>query len=185
MELSKDKIYIQLKEDYDAFISDFKKQEFKQFFAAFRRVLESLPKLIMFDVLADDDKTYKLLSGQAYIKGPKFVNSPTEEKPEGSRFCDLLKMSVTYKHPNWLKSKDLQKEEKRLSRDVIFHLESLSYWYRVASVLGSHTGESLEDIKSRAQECLLWFRNYCAYFQGTTVFSSYVQAFLKDFSNKL
>ena len=158
-----EEIKTSLKHDYNLAVNGYNGKDYITFFRNIRPSIELLSKLMMYDIMRNDNVTNDLIEGEKTItKGRDNVYSlsPTKAyyKPTGKEFPLLVQKVYYYKHPEIFNRNDESK--KRLRIDIDAYISNLVQYYNMASALGNHTGKIALNTGQQALTCAAFFAGY-------------------------
>lgn len=128
--------------DYKEAIRKYNASDYVLFLRNIRPAIERLCKIIVYDILENDDLAELLFEGSKDIVYDKKMrsceidNRPTDPK-EGASLAFLAQRAIYYKDPFILGS-----DKKRIKKTVDKTCNELSYWYSDISGVGNHSAFS-------------------------------------------
>ena len=162
-----DAIKKQFIENYESSVIFYNKGDIKHFLGDARLCIEGLAKIMIYEVLCDDNLATSLIKGERrFTRRPDntwIIEDESQKKePEGSYFYTLLKYSIYYKYPIiWnCREKGTQQKPKRLRDRIDSDLDQMVNYYSVASELAEHTGSSKLDIMKQGKALAEFFPKF-------------------------
>ena len=170
-----DAVKIRLKEDYNSAVRSFNNKEYRSFVSPFRKTIEWLPKLMIYDIIGDEDVANDLLEGKKKIfkKGDGLTygieDSNRNLRPTGKNLPLLVPKVFFYKHPEVCSSYN-DKDKERLRRGLESCSSEFARLYDLVSVW-EHTGSTELDISKQAISCAAFLVGYFDYIKSNKVLS--------------
>lgn len=156
----------QFKENYTSAVNFFNNGDVKHFLGDARLCIEGLAKIMIFEVLGDDELSKSLIKGEKKIMKDDnnwiVVDESQNQEPEGAYFYTLLKFAIYHKYPVIWNSRDKgsAKKPKRLRQTIECDLGNMVSYYSVASELAQHTGFSKLDIIKQGKALAEFFPKF-------------------------
>lgn len=153
-------------EDYESSVNFFNKGDVKHFLRDARLCIEGLAKIMIYEVLSDDNLAMSIIKGDKRFSrndNSWIVEDESQnQEPEGSYFYTLLKYAIYYKYPViWTsREKGSLKRPKRLRNTIDSDLDQMVNYYSVASELVEHTGTSKLDIIKQGKALAEFFPKF-------------------------
>ncbi len=173
-----------LKKDYNYAVSFFNEKDFESFFTHIRPAIELICKLIVLDIIGDEEG-HDILNGNKVIIGGRGTEYSVKEekavrKPTGSALASIALNALFYGNAG-LQSSFLDNEQKRIKRGIESYKGMILQLYSIASELGSHTGNSGLSQESQAYFCASFFDGYFDFLRTNKLLSDESINFLLTF----
>lgn len=168
--------------DYNAAVMSFNQKDYRSFFMNIRPSIEWLSKLMIVDIVGNENVAYDIIDGEvSIVKNSLNIyqiheNSSTK-KPSGKAFPLLVPKVYFYKHPD-ISSSYLDKNKERLRRGLESCGSEFARLYDLASGFGNHTGKNVMDISVQAVGCAAFIESYFDFIKSNGILSSETLSFL-------
>lgn len=163
-----------LKHDYNIAVRAFNENDFTSFFRNIRPCIELLSKLIVYDILNDEEEAQDLIDGESQIiKGyDNFALSDkrANHQPAGKDFPSMIHKVYFIKHPNVYTSR-YDKDKQRLKNGLESCSNEFRRYYDLASGMGSHTGSNRMSESIQAKSCASFFVGYFDFLKSNYILS--------------
>lgn len=172
--------------DYNAAVESFNKKDYRGFFMNIRPSIEWLSKLMIMDIVGNENDAYDIIDGEvSIVKNPlntyQLKESSSNKKPSGKAFPLLVPKAFFYKHPD-ISSSYLDKNKERLRRGLESCGSEFARLYDLASGFGNHTDKKVMDISVQAISCAAFIEGYFDFAKSNGILSSGTLSFLSGLS---
>lgn len=173
--------------DYNAAVESFNKKDYRGFFMNIRPSIEWLSKLMIMDVVGNEDDAYDIIDGEvSIVKSPsntfQLQENTSNKKPSGKAFPLLVPKAFFYKHPD-VSSSYMDKDKERLRRGLESCSSEFARLYDLASGFGNHTDKKVMDISVQAISCAAFIEGYFDFAKSNNILSSKTLSFLSSLSS--
>lgn len=173
--------------DYNAAVESFNKKDYRGFFMNIRPSIEWLAKLMILDIVGNDDDAYDILDGEvAIVKSPlntyQLQENSSSKRPSGKAFPLMVPKAYFYKHPD-ISTSYLDRNKERLRRGLESCGSEFARLYDLASGFGNHTDKVVLDISVQAIGCAAFIEGYFDFAKSNSILSSTTLTFLSSLSN--
>ncbi|MBQ0044672.1 MAG: AAA family ATPase [Bacteroidales bacterium] len=181
-----------LRYDYNQVVRCFNEKDSIGFFRNVRPMIERLSKLIIFDMLGDEDKASGLISGTLAIEkasnGLFEIKKNLGRKPQGKAYPLMVPKVFAYKHPEIVGERK-NDEKKRIKRGVDSCCSEWARFYDIASGIAMHTDHNPLNTDIQAAAVTSFFMGFIDFLQSFSLISKDVIDYLNsldrfDNSNK-
>ena len=172
--------------DYNAAVESFNKKDYRGFFMNIRPSIEWLSKLMIMDIIGNEDDAYDIIDGElSIIKSPlntyQLQENSSNKKPSGKAFPLLVPKAYFYKHPD-RSSSYRDKNKERLRRGLESCGSEFARLYDLASGFGNHTDRKVMDISVQAIGCAAFIEGYFDFAKSNGILSKGTSSFLSSLS---
>lgn len=172
--------------DYNAAVESFNKKDYRGFFMNIRPSIEWLSKLMIMDIVGNENEAYDIIDGEVSIVKSslntyQLHESSSNKKPSGKAFPLLVPKAFFYKHPD-ISSSYLDKNKERLRRGLESCGSEFARLYDLASGFGNHTDKKVMDISVQAISCAAFIEGYFDFAKSNCILSSGTLSFLSGLS---
>ena len=172
--------------DYNAAVESFNKKDYRGFFMNIRPSIEWLSKLMIMDIVGNEDDAYDIIDGEvSIVKNPlntyQLQENSSNKKPSGKAFPLLVPKAYFYKHPD-ISSSYLDKNKERLRRGLESCGSEFARLYDLASGFGNHTDKKVMDISVQAISCAAFIEGYFDFAKSNGILSLGTLSFLSSLS---
>ena len=179
-----DEIKEGIRRDYNAAVECFNKKDYRGFFMNIRPSIEWLAKLMIMDIVGNEDTAYDIIDGVvSIVKSPsntyQLQNNASSKKPSGKAFPLLVPKAYFYKHPD-ISTSYLDRNKERLRRGLESCGSEFARLYDLASGFGNHTDKIVLDISVQAISCAAFIEGYFDFAKSNTILATSTLSFLSS-----
>lgn len=172
--------------DYNAAVESFNKKDYRGFFMNIRPSIEWLAKLMIMDIIGNDDDAYDIIDGGvSIVKNPsnayQLQENSSNKRPSGKAFPLLVPKAYFYRHPD-ISTSYLDRNKERLRRGLESCGSEFARLYDLASGFGNHTDKIVLDISVQAVGCAAFIEGYFDFAKSNSILSSSTLSFLSSLS---
>ena len=172
--------------DFNTAVESFNKKDYRGFFMNIRPSIEWLSKLMILDIVGNEDDANDIIDGLvSIVKSPlntyQLQDNSSNKKPSGKAFPLLVSKAYLYKHPD-ISSSYLDKNKERLRRGLESCGSEFARLYDLASGFGNHTDKKVMDISVQAISCAAFIEGYFDFVKSNSILSSGTLSFLSGLS---
>lgn len=173
--------------DYNAAVECFNKKDYRGFFMNIRPSIEWLAKLMIMDIISNDNDAYDIIDGEvSIVKSPlntyQLQENSSNKRPSGKAFPLLVPKVYFYKHPD-VSTSYLDRNKERLRRGLESCGSEFARLYDLASGFGNHTDKLVLDISVQAIGCAAFIEGYFDFAKSNCILSSSTLSFLSCLSD--
>lgn len=173
--------------DYNAAVECFNKKDYRGFFMNIRPSIEWLAKLMIMDIISNDNDAYDIIDGEvSIVKSPlntyQLQENSSNKRPSGKAFPLLVPKVYFYKHPD-VSTSNLDRNKERLRRGLESCGSEFARLYDLASGFGNHTDKLVLDISVQAIGCAAFIEGYFDFAKSNCILSSSTLFFLSCLSD--
>lgn len=173
--------------DYNTAVESFNQKDYRGFFMNIRPSIEWLSKLMIMDIVGDEDIAYNIIDGEITIGKSQLniyqlQNNSSSKKPSGKAFPLLVPKAYLYKHPD-ISTSYLDKKKERLRRGLESCASEFARLYDLASGFGNHTDKNIMDISVQAIGCAAFIKSYFDFAKSNSILSSKTISFLSSLAD--
>lgn len=163
-----------LRYDYNQVVKCFNEKDNIGFFRNVRPMIERLSKLIIYDMLGDEDKASDLINGILAIEktpnGLFEIKENSGRKPQGKVFALMVPRIFAYKHPEIVGDRS-NAEKMRIWRGVDSCCSECARFYDIASGIAMHTDHNPLNVDIQASAVTSFFMGFIDFLQSFSLIS--------------
>ena len=172
----------ELKNSYNNSVDSFNSRDYKNFFLHFRTSIEWMSKLMLFDIINNENEFDEIIDGEKSInrvdsKAYGLVKGYGNQKPTGKNLPLLVPKAYFYKHPDVISSY-YDKDKERLRRGLESCSTEFARLYDLASVW-LHSNKTTLDISVQATSCAAFISSYVDYIKSNHILSDKTTSYLE------
>lgn len=173
--------------DYNAAVECFNKKDYRGFFMNIRPSIEWLAKLMIMDIIGNEDDAYDVIDGEVLIVKSssntyQLQENSSSKKPSGKAFPLLVPKAYFSKHPD-ISTSYMDRNKERLRRGLESCGSEFARLYDLASGFGNHTDKIALDISVQAIGCAAFIEGYFDFAKSNSILSSSTLSFLSRLSD--
>lgn len=172
-----------LKHDYNIAVHSFNEKDYKSFFRNIRPSIELLSKVLIIDVIGDENLAWDIIDGnQSLYKTPyneyELRDGYDGHRPSGKNFPLLISKAYLYKHKDVCNPSDPSKS--RVKRGVEGCSSEMARFYDIASGLGNHTDKNPMTPSIQAAACVTFILGYIDFLKSNNIMTHETTSFLQE-----
>ena len=173
--------------DYNAAVVCFNKKDYRGFFMNIRPSIEWLAKLMIMDIIGNEDDAYDVIDGEVLIVKSssntyQLQENSSSKRPSGKAFPLLVPKAYFSKHPD-ISTSYMDRNKERLRRGLESCGSEFARLYDLASGFGNHTDKIALDISVQAIGCAAFIEGYFDFAKSNSILSSSTLSFLSRLSD--
>lgn len=173
--------------DYNAAVECFNKKDYRGFFMNIRPSIEWLAKLMIMDIIGNEDDAYDVIDGEVLIvknssNTYQLQENSSSKRPSGKAFPLLVPKAYFSKHPD-ISTSYMDRNKERLRRGLESCGSEFARLYDLASGFGNHTDKIALDISVQAIGCAAFIEGYLDFARSNNILSSSTLSFLSRLSD--
>lgn len=171
-----------LKHDYNIAVRSFNDKDYTSFFRNIRPSIELLSKVLIFDVIGDEDLAWDIIDGnQSFYKTScneyELRDGFDGHRPSGKNYPLLISKAYFYKHKDVCNP--IEPSKSRVKRGVESCSSEMARFYDIASGLGNHTDKNSMTPSIQAAACVTFLLGYIDFLKSNNILTNETTSFLQ------